>query len=488
MKITPYIVLSLLLCAIVGCQDNFEKSFHDVAKKWCLAIRASQIIPVYPPSQDIQVGDIFLVSQTVNDQHQQYVKDGFLPLPQHIGRLPLENFAEFYKYSFANSIDKSLVLPKEWFIANDSQICKLSPNVYFPGYSFDITENVAANMAIPVQGIPIGLSLLNSNNANCSIMIKNAKTYGLDFITLYDVIQKWGNDNHSLLVNYAAPLDNDSKKTNYIRVISRVYLAGEIAVSLSVSHTGAMGASAGSNKVVELLLPTDPQEKSAIEYYSDAISKLNNMISNSQNLQGGENILSGGKIQILAASENNISMNETFDKPVPIGYLAFDMCLDEYGFLGPPVSTKVVLKERKKPQKSQNVSLVNLKRAYDDVFRSANKGDSIAKRLIRSTSTVVKRFLPDKYPVNIYDDNLNCLFRKNELLGKSVALIPRFAIYLTRIQSSIKSLEKQSELDSGQQEDLKATINELCRAKIFIRNNQALLSKFMQYAYGLNDF
>ena len=39
---------------------NKQRALERVARDWCLTIRASQIIPVYPLDEDIQVGDVFV--------------------------------------------------------------------------------------------------------------------------------------------------------------------------------------------------------------------------------------------------------------------------------------------------------------------------------------------------------------------------------------------------------------------------------------------
>lgn len=44
-----------------GCTSR-EQELENVAKDWCLTIRASQVMPVYPLREDVQPGDCFLVS------------------------------------------------------------------------------------------------------------------------------------------------------------------------------------------------------------------------------------------------------------------------------------------------------------------------------------------------------------------------------------------------------------------------------------------
>lgn len=71
-----------------GCaQDMKRESLEAVAKDWCMTIRASRVIPVYPLTEDLQPGDIFLVQLPVKRQHEIYEQKGFLPLDNHLHRL-----------------------------------------------------------------------------------------------------------------------------------------------------------------------------------------------------------------------------------------------------------------------------------------------------------------------------------------------------------------------------------------------------------------
>jgi len=83
------------LVMLTGCASK-KRQLEDVAKDWCMTIRASQVIPVYPLTQDIQPGDVFLVQLPVDKQQLQYENRGFLPLDNHVARLVPTNYGDFY--------------------------------------------------------------------------------------------------------------------------------------------------------------------------------------------------------------------------------------------------------------------------------------------------------------------------------------------------------------------------------------------------------
>jgi hypothetical protein len=41
---------------------------EDVARDWSVVIRASQVVPVYPLTEDVQPGDIFLAQTPIDKQ------------------------------------------------------------------------------------------------------------------------------------------------------------------------------------------------------------------------------------------------------------------------------------------------------------------------------------------------------------------------------------------------------------------------------------
>ena len=54
------------------------------------------MIPVYPLTEDLQAGDVFLVQTPVQRQEEVYKESGFLPLDQMVTRLHSLDFAFWY--------------------------------------------------------------------------------------------------------------------------------------------------------------------------------------------------------------------------------------------------------------------------------------------------------------------------------------------------------------------------------------------------------
>ena len=74
--------LPLVVSVLSGCatQKMSGDQLARVAKDWSLSIRASQVIPVYPLTEDLLPGDIFLVQTPIEEEVKAYLAKGFLPL------------------------------------------------------------------------------------------------------------------------------------------------------------------------------------------------------------------------------------------------------------------------------------------------------------------------------------------------------------------------------------------------------------------------
>src|SRR5580704_15318052 len=112
-KITLFALLAGLCCVVPvgGCCTSKQCQLEHVAKDWCMTIRASQVIPVYPLTEDIQPGDLFLVQIPID---KEYSQKGFLPLDQHIARLNPVGYTNFYDHSFLSVTGNSITLPRDW--------------------------------------------------------------------------------------------------------------------------------------------------------------------------------------------------------------------------------------------------------------------------------------------------------------------------------------------------------------------------------------
>ena len=400
MRVVVWILLAL---AASGCARAMsDRELQQVARDWSMVIRASQILPVYPLTEDLQPGDIFLVQVTVDEQAKTYRERGFLPLDNLIFRLDPNGYATFYSRSFEAG-DAGHPLPKHWLEPGKPASWTLAPNASFPTYAFSARRGGGFNVALPVQGIPVGLSLLGGDATQGTITIAEARTYGVDTISLYDDVRQWAEKNRPFLQNYGG----DPQRTNYLRVVSRVYITGRINVSLQGSKSSGATLSGGASKPVDLVVPSagaDPQ-KNTLETYTSNIDRLNAMISKALERAGGSNLAPGGTVKIVSASSGSISLAEDFARPLVIGYLGFDMAIGPGGVLGPPMPTHAVLEHGVSPALRSDVvvrmsSNATLDSQYGTLTALSKRGDANAKQLVAELDAL-GTLAPPTYPCNI---------------------------------------------------------------------------------------
>jgi hypothetical protein len=352
--ITPARTLALLLALALSAscsgirgwqqrqtQKQRETELADVAKGWCQTIRASQVIPVYPLTEDLQPGDVFLVSETMESQSEEYKRKGFLPLDYHLTRLQPKGYDAFYSHSILQGGAPSPVLvPGAWMRPNGAppaanETWNMAARAAFPSYSFSVQSGGGFSLALPVQGVPVGLSLLGTQAASGTIAISDAKTLGVDMLSLWQELQTWAYDNRALLAPYASTPD----RAGYVRMVTRVYLTGGVAVSVSSGSSFGAGADAGVPRPIDLLEPREGgAAETSAQQYTDSLRLLNESLAQTG---GGP----GGSLRITAAGGNTVSLKETFDPPLVIGYLGFDCRILAGGALGNPVPTRIALED-----------------------------------------------------------------------------------------------------------------------------------------------
>ena len=115
MKPFRYGFLLFVWPLVSGCGTT-KQSAHQlerVAKDWCLSVRASQIIPVYPLTEDVEPGDVFLVQTPYEDQIKVYESKGFLPLENLVTRLHPQVYSEFYSKGYGIT-GTGIIPPRLW--------------------------------------------------------------------------------------------------------------------------------------------------------------------------------------------------------------------------------------------------------------------------------------------------------------------------------------------------------------------------------------
>ena len=443
--------LSLLMGA-AGCQFSKQGQLEQVAKDWCLTIRASQVIPVYPLTEDLQPGDVFLVTVPVDDQHKLYEAKGFLGLDNHIGRIDPAGYQDFYDHSFLTPAAEGVpgaVLPKDWIRPLDGVSWQPSPHAAFPSYSFSVRRGGGLSVAVPLHGVPVGLSLLGSDSADGTISIRKAQTIGVDTISLYRQLQAWAAENADFLSSFARNSEKD--RQNYLRVVTRVYATGEMDVFLSDASAAAAGADVGAPRPLELLKATpaerdsegnaDPRETTVDDYTKgiDAINKSVSKAAETTLVDGKPTLLPGGSLRVTAAAGRTVSLNEKFEKPLVLGYLAFDVTIGPRGTLGRPIPTLALIDPNSGVKVDAADAAIHRGIVSMDVYNAMTDDPSPeAQRIVARLDALAAKVPPTSTTVYVFDPATG--LSMSEVKGGATNFA-EYRAYRGRLSTSIRSLE-----------------------------------------------
>lgn len=359
MVVVLVLASSLFRCALLSTTRSTEAQLAQVTKEWCMTIRASQVLCTYPLTEDLQVGDMYVVSTSIEDQIRQYEDRGFLPFDLLLWRLQPKGYDEMYG-GFYNTRGYADVIPHQWQFpataAAGATAWTSAPVAAFPTYAFSIERGQGFNLAVPVESVPVGLSLLNTGTATGSIAIDDASTYGVPVGILEQQVDEWARipANRAMLARYAPATDAATGKEiqYFLRVVARVYVTGSVNVSLQSGEQRGAGVDAGAAPPVSVIGPQDLQSvvnavqpsqpgAAAPSQPAPAPPSAPSNPAPPASLPGTTiaKAAAGGAIRIAALSSGSVSMSETFGRPLVIGYTAFDRPIGRGGILGNSIPT-----------------------------------------------------------------------------------------------------------------------------------------------------
>jgi hypothetical protein len=425
-----------------------NKQLEEVAKDWALVIRASQVIPIYPLSEDLQPGDVLLVSTPVEEQVALYKEKGFLPLDQHMVRLYSKDFRKFYNSRYG--ITDDTIPPAQWQKQNvdGGHSWKKAPRAAFPTYQFSVQTGSGLNLAIPIQGVPFALGLMNSGSASGTVTIADTYTFGLDNFSIERLVREWGMEHRRLLNNY----EPRNGRHHYLRVVSRVYVTGRVSVTVNNDDATGAEAAAGSDRPVKLM---GLAEGSTVENYDKAIATINRLAAEQ---------LPGAKVKIATASSRSVTLSEEFERPLVIGYIGFDLPILKGGRLGAAISTLDQLTDRTTLPASSKDNVYRLA-ALSHMYRALKEIQGIKAEAIRTDLDALDRVLPDLYPFSLYE------FRSLTELQKDSTVVTGAVIkregfqtvidFLGNAQSTVETLKDYLKNASRETETERETVAQL---------------------------
>lgn len=350
--------LALSGCGAMALRQK-ERQMELVARDWSMTIRASQVIPVYPLTQDLLPGDVFVVQMSVAEQSRSYRDRGFLPTDLQVARLGIDRYAEFYG-SFIEVPEGTIVrLPRDWrgghvqpargvTAGSDSAAAGADetwvqfPRAGFPSYVFEVANRGGLGAALPVQGIPVAMSITGAARARGTVTISDAITYGIDAPTLYAALSEFVATSPQGLV---PPPD----EVWSLRVVTRVFAARRFDIVISATETTGFGVDVGAPTAISEIEAPPPLDRSNALEGGLTVAQINTRLkaleaplpADSEPTIAG--LAPGTSLRATFASGRTVGFQETYAEPIVVGYHGFDVAIDSHGNIGTIVPTFAVL-------------------------------------------------------------------------------------------------------------------------------------------------
>lgn len=162
----------------------------SVARQWNQAISQLGIEPLYPPQEDVAVGDIFLIVTRVRDDEGFEVLDS--PLARRSVKLWRQDLAsdleKLYEgsFTFPSTILDTINAgwehePTENIFGRNGKR-KHMPLVLFPELTVEVTRSASAKSGWSLAGFVGGLAADGAGDRKLEIKIAGVETYGVPFL------------------------------------------------------------------------------------------------------------------------------------------------------------------------------------------------------------------------------------------------------------------------------------------------------------------
>jgi hypothetical protein len=331
----PMVLVLLSVVVLVWCllgrqtSKGNQSQLERVARDWCQALRASQIIPVYPLTEDLAVGDVFLVQTPLADQQKAYTRNGFLALDNHVTRLPFTNYATLYSSAYWSDTNGDTRLPIPSRMDQHLRVSFSPPRAAFPEYSVQTRNEFEASARIPLDGSLLPLAAGGKNKLVCKVDLTDCRTYGGDEQELFNQIRDWAKEHRSYLAEVARTVLPD---TVYLRVVTRVYLARSATIALDHDQSKSVGEHVKDKK------DDIPVNEAVKGEKSGSVNDAEDAAHHPAGTSFG------------SSESGSVTMSKNFEGLLAVGYLGFDVSVCEHGMLGSPRPTFQQLQKRaKKP-------------------------------------------------------------------------------------------------------------------------------------------
>lgn len=349
-RVAPIVCLTVLMCGCSSVKDGF------VVREWSSNMRELGIYPVFPPREDLYVGDVFVSYEGVQDTPEGKASS-FPAMGLHLASLDLSNSLkahyatrpEFPASSASAAAAASVFDPP-------TQQTRLK-TVAFPFFLKATATGAEIGALIPVDALPWKAGLGLNSVKSASVSVSAAESYSLPWILLADNLVdrdgKFGvpspghaaSSAETLQLLNGVAVSQDGKPAKYVdvTVISEVFYARSFDITLHLSSDAALSiagslpsaaesaasaatAVAGSASQAAAVAATSPASGAASAAQSAMTAaglaatesaKLQGLLDRSKSLAP---LTPGISVGVTTSSTGDVGLRRTYERPIAVGY------------------------------------------------------------------------------------------------------------------------------------------------------------------------
>jgi hypothetical protein len=300
---------------------------EEVRREWHTALQELGVQPIYPPREDVQVGDIYLRRVPEGPLAE---KDRYLPLDLWLAQVDLRQVAaDFYakRSHFPDSSATSeaaypRVSEGDAFLSGDKSRLR---QVAFPEFTRMTVRGKDLEWLVPVEALAIAGGSSWEGSREITLRIPSVESYGLPAEIVLDhvTVERDGQLALGPDVGLTSPqlralrerADAGRGAELQLEVIREVYFAR--AVDISISSTSP----AGSRSEISVIEPGTFAQEATPD--PDLVERLNARLDRTL-----ERSTPGASVRVVGANDASVVLRRTFQRPIAVGFRSFVLAIE----------------------------------------------------------------------------------------------------------------------------------------------------------------
>lgn len=360
-------VVVLLALLVTACGSVVKPG--QVARDWSCKIREMQVNPIFPPREDVHVGDVYWLPDVGKSPKEGYCASSpdFMALPSQMFYLSKVNQLAYDHYmkrpnfpSMTQGTSSVAVTTSGIVITGGSQTTGPSMAasslfgsttntdigtttrtrlVGFPDFLTVQIDRASLGAILPIQGVFASIGLSSEDVESASISIPVAESYGVPVgIALSTLL---ASEHTSTMCNMIASNEEAAKKNpgnsseGGMHLITEVFYTRAIDVNIQSSKAFAAGLArdrqnATSVTAAPISFPSStPGATTTSSTTGMTEQQMARVAADALKALSARNALPGVTLSYESASSSMVSMRRLFDRPVAIGFRSLKIDIDE---------------------------------------------------------------------------------------------------------------------------------------------------------------